>query len=77
MSVATVDVHELPSRFEELLALAAAGGEVLITDGDVPRARLVAIVPGGLRIPGLHPGAMVMAPDFDDPLPDEFWTGTE
>ena len=27
------------------------------------------------RIPNLHPGAMIMAPDFDDPLPDEFWLG--
>ena len=24
------------------------------------------------RTPNLHPGAMIMAPDFDDPLPDEF-----
>jgi hypothetical protein len=23
----------------------------------------------------LHPGAMVMADDFDDELPDEFWFG--
>ena len=29
----------------------------------------------GERIPGLHPGAFQMAPDFDAPLPDDFWTG--
>lgn len=29
------------------------------------------------RILGLHPGAMEMAPDFDDPLPDEFWLGKD
>ena len=29
------------------------------------------------RIANLHPGAMVMAPDFDDPLPDDFWFGKE
>lgn len=28
-----------------------------------------------LRAAGLHPGAIQPAPDFDDPLPDEFWTG--
>ena len=27
------------------------------------------------RVVGLHPGSMEMAPDFDDPLPDEFWFG--
>ncbi len=29
------------------------------------------------RIAELHPGAMQMAPDFDDPLPDEFWLGDD
>ncbi len=29
------------------------------------------------RVANLHPGAMIMAPDFDDPLPDEFWFGKE
>jgi hypothetical protein len=25
----------------------------------------------------MHPGAMVMSPDFDDELPDEFWLGND
>lgn len=29
------------------------------------------------RVAGLHPGAIVMSPDFDAPLPDEFWLGTD
>jgi hypothetical protein len=29
------------------------------------------------RIPGLHPGAIWTSEDFDDALPDEFWTGSE
>ncbi len=30
------------------------------------------------RVPGLNQGWVVyMAPDFDDPLPDEFWLGDE
>lgn len=28
------------------------------------------------RIPGLHTGSIEIAPDFDAPLPDEFWLGT-
>jgi hypothetical protein len=27
------------------------------------------------RQPDLHPGAFVVADDFDDPLPDSFWLG--
>lgn len=27
------------------------------------------------RQPDLHPGALVMADDFDAPLPDSFWLG--
>ena len=29
------------------------------------------------RVPGLHPGAIWTSEDFDEPLPDEFWTGSE
>ena len=29
------------------------------------------------RVAGLHPGAIVMSPDFDAPLPDEFWLGKD
>ena len=31
----------------------------------------------GQRIANLHPGAIEMAPDFDAPLPDEFWLGKD
>jgi len=29
------------------------------------------------RVPGLHPGAIWTSEDFDEPLPDEFWAGSE
>lgn len=29
------------------------------------------------RILGMHPGAIETTPDFDDPLPDEFWLGKD
>jgi hypothetical protein len=29
------------------------------------------------RIPGLQPGSIWTSQDFDDPLPDTFWTGEE
>ena len=29
------------------------------------------------RIAGLHAGAWTVSPDFDAPLPDEFWLGKD
>ncbi len=75
MSTAQVDVRDLPSRLDELMCLAAAGTEVIVTDGNLPRARLLPLPTGQKRIPGLHPGAFKMTEDFDAPLPDEFWAG--
>ena len=68
-----VDIAELPARFEELVQLAAAGAEVVVTDGDVPRARLLPVPTpapnGGVpRVPGLHAGMIRTTADFDAPL---------
>ena len=73
----SVDVHELAGRFEELLASASGGDMVLITDGNMPRAQLVPLpaTVKGQRLAGLHAGLVEIASDFDDPLPEEFWTG--
>jgi antitoxin (DNA-binding transcriptional repressor) of toxin-antitoxin stability system len=76
MSTTMVDVQELPTRFAELLSLAAAGNEVIVTDKHIPLARLVPLSPGQTRILGLHAGAITTTPDFDAPLPDDFWVGT-
>jgi hypothetical protein len=39
----------------------------------------IALVPSQLskkpRVIGLHPGAIQIGHDFDEPLPDEFWLG--
>jgi antitoxin (DNA-binding transcriptional repressor) of toxin-antitoxin stability system len=73
----TMDIRELPSRLAEALALAAAGGEVILTDGPTPRARIVPCegAAASPRVAGLHAGAIQPAADFDDPLPDDFWAG--
>lgn len=71
----TIDIRELPARLDEILALTAAGAEVVLTDGTTPRARVVPLAPPAGRVPGLHPGAFQPAADFDAPLPDEFWAG--
>jgi antitoxin (DNA-binding transcriptional repressor) of toxin-antitoxin stability system len=70
-----IDIQELPTRLEEALALTSAGGEVILLDGSTPRARLVPLTPTTQRTAGLHSGALQAAPDFDAPLPDDFWAG--
>ncbi len=70
-----LDVRELPARLGEVLAIVSSGGEVLLIDGATPCARLVPYAGPAPRVPGLHAGAIQTAPDFDAPLPDDFWTG--
>ncbi len=73
--ITTIDIRELPARIEEALAVAASGGEVILTDGASPRARIIPCGGAGLRVAGLHAGAIQAAPDFDAPLPDDIWIG--
>jgi antitoxin (DNA-binding transcriptional repressor) of toxin-antitoxin stability system len=78
MSTKTVDVHEAQGQLLELLALAQQGNEVIIAAGTTPVARLVPVTQAGKpRVAGLHQGAMHMHDDFNEPLPDEFWTDAE
>ncbi|MCL1467291.1 type II toxin-antitoxin system Phd/YefM family antitoxin [Argonema galeatum] len=71
----TVDVSVAQMSVQELLHLIDEGTEVLLTDGRKPLARLVPILqPNVPRIAGLHQGAISTSNDFDEPLPEEFWT---
>jgi prevent-host-death family protein len=76
MATKTVELSDAEGRLAELVAQVAAGTEVVLTEGNAPRARLVAVASGSVRVPGLHPGGMEASDDFDAPLPDEFWTGS-
>jgi len=57
---------------QELLSQIVSGVEWILTDGPTPVARLVPIPS---RVAGLHAGAIWTSPDFDEPLPEEFWMG--
>ena len=73
----TIELSLAQSRLAELVAEVARGAEVILTVGNAPRARLVAVSgPTAERIAGLHPGSMTTAEDFDGPLPEEFWAGS-
>lgn len=73
----TVSVDEAQDKFQDLLAQALAGDEVIITDSGKPVARLVPLVADAKkkRIAGLNRGTISTSEDFDEPLADEFWLG--
>ena len=71
-----VEVHDAQSQLKEILSLVGTGIEVIITEGDIPVARLLPIESASAsRIAGLHKGAMWTREDFDEPLPEAFWAG--
>ena len=77
MLTKTVDVNAAEISVKELLSLVQVDTEIVLTEGGIPLARLVPIVSGNeLPKAGLHPGAIEIGDDFDEPLPDEFWTGS-
>ena len=79
MSVTTIDVREAQTQLSELVSLANAGNEVILAQNNMPVARIVPFTSSTTseRVPNLHPGAMVVSDEFDEPLPDEFWSGVE
>ena len=78
METITIDVQQAQPSLSELLLLLAQGEEVVLTEKDQPLARLTSLRSTAKpRIAGLHLGAMKMSDDFDEPLPESFWTGEE
>jgi prevent-host-death family protein len=71
----TVDIGELANRFAELIAQTREGGEIIVTDQGIPKARLLPLSPPKPRLAGLHAGSIQAEADFDVPLPDDYWAG--
>ncbi len=80
--VKTIEVTKGTS-LKDLVTLANQESEVVLTQDNHPVAKVLPIAslqkaPDGIsghRALGLHRGAWVVADDFDEPLPDEFWVG--
>ena len=71
----TYNIHEAKTQLSKLLEQVAHGDEVLIARAGVPVARLVPIVPSPTsRVLGTEAGRLVVADDFDAPLPPELLT---
>jgi prevent-host-death family protein len=67
-----VNLYEAKTRLSELVEKAANGAEFVIAKAGVPKARLVPLaLPTPTRRPGAWKGRLVIAPDFDAPLPQD------
>jgi prevent-host-death family protein len=74
----TYNVHEAKTHLSELLERAQAGEDIVIAKANKPMVRLVPIRPPRRkkRVFGLGKNDILwISPDFDAPLPEEFWYG--
>jgi antitoxin (DNA-binding transcriptional repressor) of toxin-antitoxin stability system len=73
-----VEIGETEASLRDLLSLVVSGDEVVFAENSRPVARLVPVpLPSGKRVANLHRGEPMPTPDFDDPLPDDFWLGAD
>jgi len=78
MVTKTVDIHSARITLEEILAAVRNGAAIIFTEGSVPLARMIPLIPSeSSRVPELHSGALEPADNFDEPLSDEFWMGQD
>lgn len=66
-----VDVHDLPARLDEVIALENTGQEIVLTEHGTAKAKLVPIAARRTPVMDLHPGAFVIGPEFDEPFPPQ------
>ncbi len=72
----TIDIHSPQMNFNDVVSLVRKGAEIVLTDASIPFARMIPVSSfSSTRTPGLHTGTIYTSDDFDEPLPDEFWTG--
>jgi prevent-host-death family protein len=66
-----VNIYDAKTQLSQLVDRAAAGEEIIIAKAGRPTARLVPLrAVHERRVPGNWSGRVVIAPDFDAPLPE-------
>jgi prevent-host-death family protein len=71
----TYNIHEAKTQLSKLLEQVQQGDDVVIARAGVPVARLVAVAPPATaRVLGTEAGRVVVAEDFDAPLPADVLT---
>ena len=69
---AKVEIAEAKGHWDELVARARSGEEIVLAEGGNPVARITsAVSPGGERLFGEFVGKIRMADDFASPLADD------
>jgi prevent-host-death family protein len=72
------NIHEAKTHLSKLLERVADGEEVVIAKAGVPIARLApVVVPAEARPLGSEKGRLIIADDFDAPLPPDVVTSFE
>jgi antitoxin (DNA-binding transcriptional repressor) of toxin-antitoxin stability system len=72
MKIATL--QEAKNILPDLINLAEEGEEVFIVRDNLPKVKLVVVEEQPKkRVFGQHRGQIWISPDFDEPLPDDFW----
>jgi len=72
MTKKTVNLYEAKTHLSALVERASRGEEIVIAKAGQPKARLVPLAsPQQPRKPGAWKGRVVIASDFDAPLPEE------
>jgi len=76
MTTKRVSLAEASSHLAELIDAAQRGDEIVIeAEGKAPVRLTLVASDQKKRVFGRHEGMMWMSPDFDAPLPDDFWFG--
>jgi prevent-host-death family protein len=72
-TLSAVTIHEAKTNLSRLIAEVEAGGDVVISRGSVPVARLVALnpKPSGDRVPGLYVHLGSVPDGFFEPLSED------
>lgn len=66
------NVHQAKTQFSKLLERVANGEDIVIAEAGVPVARLVPIARSAeARVLGTERGRLILAEDFDAPLPKD------
>ncbi len=78
MSSLTINIYEAKTQLSRLVDQAAAGEEIIIARGGKPVARLSRLTTPARTIRfGVLKGQVMVAADFDAPLPDDVIAGFE
>ncbi len=73
-----MNIHEAKTHLSRLVERVGRGEEITLAKAGRPVAKIVPLAPRvGRRSPGTAKGRIVVAPDFDAPLPRELRTSFE